>query len=98
MTVRTRSLLAAAAVAVVLFWGLSSHGLSHASHVGIAAAASGLCLLLVGVLRHPGLPQPEAHSPIVVTAVPEIAPAIPLWAPPDIRARASPSALQRFRN
>jgi hypothetical protein len=98
MTGRIRSLLAASAVAAVLFYGLSGHGLPHASHDGMLGAAAGLCLLLVTALRYAAVPEPERTHPTVLTAAVPIAVATPLPALPDAGARASPSALQRFRN
>jgi hypothetical protein len=96
-SVRIRSLLAATAVAAVLSYGFFGHGLPQmSSHDGMAGA--GLCLLLVTVLGFAATPRPEAHHPAVVG---EVAPSYvgpPLRPPLDGRARASPSALQRFRN
>jgi hypothetical protein len=95
---RTRSLLAATAVAAVLSYGLSGHSLTQmSSHDGMAGAAAGLCLLLVTVLGYIAA-KLQAHRPTVVT---EAAPAYvepPPRPPLNGRARASPSALQRFRN
>ncbi len=96
---RIRSLLAATAVAAVLSYGLSGHSLPQMSgHDGMAGAAAGLCLLLVTVLGFIAAPKLQAHRPTVVT---EAAPGYvepPPWPPLNGRARASPSALQRFRN
>ena len=96
---RIRSLLAATAVAALLAYGLSGHSLPQmSSHDGMAGAAAGLCLLLVTVLGYVAAPKPQAHRPIVVTE------AEPGYGEPpprpqlNGRARASPSALQRFRN
>ena len=96
---RIRSLLAATAVATVLTHGLSGHSLPQASsHDGMAGAVSGLCLLLVTVLGYIAAPKPQAHRPTVVTdALPGYAEPPPR-PPLNGRARASPSALQRFRN
>jgi hypothetical protein len=94
-----RPLLAAIAVAAILSYGLLGHGLPQLSaHDGMAGAAAGLCLLLVTVLGYAATPKPEAHQPAVVG---EPAPRYggrPPRPPLDGRARASPSALQRFRN
>jgi hypothetical protein len=98
-TARIRPLLAATAVAAVLSYGLSGHGLPQmSSHDGMAGAAGGFCLLLVTVLGCTATPKPDTHHPAAVAdALPSYfdPPARP---PLDGRARASPSALQRFRN
>lgn len=92
-------MLAAIAVAGVLSYGLLGHGLSQVSgHDGMIGASAGLCLLLVTVLGYAATPKPEAPHPAVVEnlARPYMGP--PPRPPLDARARASPSALQRFRN
>jgi hypothetical protein len=98
-SVRIRSLLAATAIAAVLSYGFLGHGLPQMSgHDGMAAATTGLCLLLVTVLGFAVTPKPDAHHPAVVA---DAAPAYvgpPPRPPLDGRSRASPSALQRFRN
>ena len=70
MTVaRTRSLLAATAVAAVLSYGLAGHSLPQmSSHDGMAGAVAGLCLLLVTVLGYVAAPKPQARRPAVVGA------------------------------
>lgn len=97
-TARIRSLLAATAIAAVLSFGLSGHGLPQMSHDGMAGAGAGLCLLLAAVLGCIATPEPEAHNHAVVTeaASPYLDP--PPHQPLDGRARASPTALQRFLN
>jgi hypothetical protein len=98
-TARIRSGLAATAVVAVLSYGLTGHGLPEmVSHDGIAGATAGLCLLLVTVLGLAAAPKPETnHAAVVTDAVPWFVDPPP--PPPlDGRARASPSALQRFRN
>lgn len=94
-----RPLLAATAVAAVLSYGLSGHGLPQmSSHDGMAGAATGLCLLLATALAYAAVPKPQPHQP---TLVANTAPNYvgPQPRPPlDCRARASPSTLQRFRN
>jgi hypothetical protein len=98
-TPRMRLLLAVAAVAAVLSYGLSGHGLPEASsHDGMAGATAGLCLLLVTVLMYAAAPEPEAHRPTVATDAEPSYVDPPQRPPLDGRARASPSALQRFRN
>jgi hypothetical protein len=98
-TTRIRVLLAATAVAAVLVHSLSGHGLPQMSgHEGLAGAGAALCLVLATALRFAAAPKPEAdHAPVLRQATP-----MPVGAPPrptlDGRARASPSALQRFRN
>ena len=97
--VRFRSLLAATAVAAVLSSGLTGHALPQMSgHDGMAGAAAGLCLLLASALTFVALPTPEAHDLVLLKD------AAPSYVAPqpralqDARTRASPSALQRFRN
>jgi hypothetical protein len=96
---RVRSLLAATAVAAVLSYGLSGHGLPQmSSHDGMAGAAAGLCLLLATALAFAAMPTPGAHhTPVLREAAPAAVSAAPRT-PLDGRARASPSVLQRFRN
>jgi hypothetical protein len=93
-----RPLLAVAAAAAVFAYGLSGHGLPEMSHDGMAGAVAGLCVLLVAVLTYTALPRldgPDATR--AADPVPSYA-ARPLRPALDGRARASPSALQRFRN
>jgi hypothetical protein len=98
-TTRVRSLLAATAVAAVLSYGLSGHALPQmSSHDGMAGAAAGLCLLLATVLGYVAAPKSQAHRPALVTAAEPIYAGPEMHSPLDGRARASPSALQRFRN
>jgi hypothetical protein len=99
MPVPLRSLLAAAVVAAVLAYGAAGHGLPQVStHEGMAGSTIGLCLLLVTVLGLIAMPRAEGPpQPIRALAVPAPAPA-PAPTALDARARASPSALQRFRN
>jgi hypothetical protein len=68
------------------------------SHDGMAGAAAGLCLLLAAALGFRTVPRPEAHDTPVVHEAVAIAVVSPPPAPLDGRARASPVALQRFRN
>jgi hypothetical protein len=98
-TAGIRSLLAATAVAAVLSYGLSGHGLPQmSSHDGMAGAGAGLCLLLAAAVGYIAAPKPEAQHPTVVTDT------VPTYLDPpsrsllDGRARASPTALQRFLN
>ena len=99
MRLSLRSLLAAAATAAVLAYGGAGHALPDAnSHEGMAGSALGLCLLLVTILGLAALPLPERPAR-TIRALALIAPvAVHAAAPLDARARASPSALQRFRN
>jgi hypothetical protein len=98
-TPRIRPLLAVAVVAAVLSYGLSGQGPPQmSSHDGMAGATAGLCLLLVIVLMCAAAPEPEAHHPTVVTDGEPSYVDPPQRPPLDGRARASPSALQRFRN
>jgi hypothetical protein len=98
-TARIRTLLAATAVAAILSYGFFGHALPQmSSHDDMAGATAGLCLLLVTVLGYVAGPKPETHG---VALIPGVAPSYvgPHARPPlDARARASPSALQRFRN
>jgi len=97
-TARIRPLLAAIAVAAVLVYGLSGHGMPQMGHDGMAGAAAGLCLLLATAVAYAAAPKPPAHYPRVVEGTAAFyVPAAP-GAPLDGRARASPVALQRFRN
>ena len=97
-TGRIRPLLAAAAVAAVLADGLSGHGLPQLSHDGMAGAAAGLCLLLATAVAYAAAPRPAPHPPAVVADAAPARVAAPASPPLDGRARASPIALQRFRN
>ena len=94
-----RSWLAAAVVAAVLAYGVGGHGLPQmSSHEGMAGAAIGLCLLLVNVLSIVALSRPEGRRQQIRAIAVEAPTAPPTPAPLDAKARASPSALQRFRN
>jgi hypothetical protein len=97
-TARIRSLLAATAVAAVLAYGVSGHGLPQMGHDDMAGAVAGLCLLLVTVLPLVVMRRPASRDALVAaerTLEQIAAPPIP---PLDARARASPRALQRFLN
>ena len=96
---RTRSLLAMTAVAAVLSYGLAGHSLPQmSSHDGMAGATAGLCLLLTTLLGLAAAPKPEAHHLAAVADAVRGYIDPPPRPPLDGRARASPSALQRFRN
>lgn len=100
MSARVRSLLAATAIAAVLSHGLVGHGLPQVSGSdGMAGVAAGLCVLLATGLGLMATVRPAAHA---IPARPEsvaVAHARPMsLAPVDIGARASPTALMRFRN
>ena len=96
---RVRSLLAATAIAAVLSYGLSGHGLAHiGSHDGMAGAAAGLCLLLATALAFAATPKPDVARTPLLREVAPVTVGSPPDAPLDGRVRASPSALQRFRN
>jgi hypothetical protein len=97
MAVTARSLLAGIAAATVLAYAAAGHGLPQvSSHDGMAGSTIGLCLLLVTVLGLVAVPRPPGR-PRRFHGHPVPAPrATPAPAPPDGRARASPSALQRF--
>ncbi len=97
-TAQIRPLLAATAVGAVLSYGLSGHSLPQMSHDGMAGATEGLCLLLVTVLGCAVAPRPQTQRPAVASdTVPSYLASSPR-PPLDGRTRASPSALQRFRN
>ena len=96
---RVRLLLAATAVVATLAYGLSGHGLPQmSSHDGIAGAAAGFCVLLAAALVLAATPKPDAPTTALLRDAAPIATRRPADAPPDGRPRASPSALQRFRN
>jgi hypothetical protein len=97
-TARIRPLLAAIAVAAVFVYGLSGHGMGQMSHDEMAGAAAGLCLLLATAVAYGAAPKAAAHHPGVVADAAATYVAAPPNAPLDGRARASPVALQRFRN
>ena len=96
--VRIRPLLASAAVAAVLAYGLSGHGLPQMSHDWVAGAAAGLCLLLATAVVFAGVPKATAHRREVVADAAPTYVSTPPSPPLDGRARASPLALKRFRN
>lgn len=94
-----RSLLAATAVAAVLSHGLSGHGLPQmSSHDGMAGVAAGFCMLLATALAFTALPTTRAHHAGLFREAAPIGASSPPCARLDLRTRASPSALQRFRN
>ena len=96
---RFRSLLAATAVAAVLAYGFGGHALPQMnSHDGMAGAAAGLCLLLAAALGAAAIRRPESHLTRAVRVAAPIAVPPPPPTPLEGRARASPAALQRFRN
>lgn len=95
---RFRSLLAATAVAAVLAHGLSGHGMPQLVDDDMAKVAAGFCLLLVTVLTVTAAPNPEAGERPGIVALPSIHVPRAAHAMPDARSRASPRALQRFRN
>jgi peptidoglycan/LPS O-acetylase OafA/YrhL len=96
---RIRPLLATAAVAAVLSYGFFGHGLPQPSdHEGMAGVTAGLCLLLATVLGYAATPKPQTDYPVIVTRAAASYADPPPRPPLDIRSRASPSTLQRFRN
>ena len=95
---RMRPLLAATAVAAVLAYGLAGHGVPQMSHDGMAGVAAGLCLLLTTALAYAATPRPRAQDCAVITDAAPTYVGPPPRPPLDGRARASPSALQCFRN
>jgi hypothetical protein len=98
-TGRVRSLAAATAVGAVLAYGLAGHALPEmSSHDGMAGAAAGLCLLLGTAIAFTATPKPDMPRRLLLPRAAPIMLGRPPAAPLDGRARASPSALQRFRN
>jgi hypothetical protein len=97
-TARIRALVAASAAAAVLVHGLVAHGLPHMSDDAMAGAAVGLCLVLATTVASAAAPKAKTHQRVV------LADAVPAYvaarhsSPLDGKARASPSALSRFRN
>ena len=92
-------LAASVATATILLYALAGHGLHDlTADDGVSSAAAGLCLLLVTVVVYVAVVRPEVFRQAVVAVGPptHLAPPEPLRA--DRRARASPVALQRFRN
>ena len=92
-----RRLLAVTAVAAVVAYGLSGHGVPHLDHDALAGAA-GVCLLLAAAVVYAAPPKPAARRPTLVADAVPTPMAGPPDAAPDGRARASPIALHRFRN
>lgn len=92
-------MLACLAVACVLAYGLAGHGLPDVNaHDGMAGVAAGLCVLLVAAVvvagrRRPAWPTAPASHDARLALCPMGRPAAV-----DVRARASPAELQRFRN
>ena len=96
---RSRSLVVTIAVSVVVLYLLAGHGLLHVNGPeGMAGAAASLCLVLVTVLGCIAVPKPEELRNSVATASATALGRLPEPPPVDGRARASPAALQRFRN
>jgi hypothetical protein len=96
---RVRLLLAATAVAAVFSYGLSGHSLPQmSSHDGMAGATAGLCLLLATALAFAATAKPDDPRTALLREAAPIVLGRPPEPPLDGRARASPSALQRFRN
>jgi hypothetical protein len=99
MRLALRSVVAALAAATVLAYGAAGHAAPQfASHEGMAGSTLGLCLLLATFIVRVVTPRPAA-APRALRTV-SVPTASSAWAPAPVdgRARASPSALQRFRN
>jgi len=96
---RARLLMSTMVVATLLMYGAAGHGLHQMStDEAMAGAVAALCLLLVTVLGCATVRRPDTDSNFRFRARPTTL--IP-WPPGqaiDRRARASPSALQCFRN
>lgn len=95
-TPRIRSVVAATAVAAVLSYGMVAHAPPMSSHDAMGVVA-GLCILLVGSLSFATVHMPEQHAAVAPGARPGYVEP-PQDPPLDARTRASPRALQRFRN
>jgi hypothetical protein len=99
MTSRARLLISTIAVATLLLYGLAGHGLHQMStDEAMAGAVAGLCLLLVTALGYATVPRPETDSELGLGERSAAPIAWPPGYPVDLRSRASPSTLQRFRN
>jgi hypothetical protein len=97
MRIARSSLVAAAVVAAVLAYGGLGHGHPEIGHDDMAAAATSVCLLLataLGVVATPRAGGTAVSRPADLPARDAVAQVVP----PDGRARASPSTLQRFLN
>jgi len=95
---RVRSLLAVAAIWGVFAYGIAGHALRQPmSHDDMAGAAAGLCLLLATAVAVLAATRPAGRLVAAPAWFPEPGDP-PGIAPSDGRARASPVALQRFRN
>lgn len=96
---RVRSLLAAAAIWGVFAYGIAGHALRQPmSHDDMAGAAVGLCLLLASAIAVLAAARPADRLVAAPASFPEPGAPPGISAPSDGRARASPVALQRFRN
>lgn len=94
---RMQMVAASVATAAVLLYGLAGHGLHNlTAHGGVSSAAAALCLLLVIAVGYVAVAKPEGLRQAVDTILSAEVRSDPPR--PDGRARASPIALQRFRN
>ena len=95
---RTRVLILTLVVAALLLYG-AGHGLHQMSaDEGMASALTGLCLLVATVLGYTARPKVPTNGEPRFAEVLLVMPTQPAQIAVDRRARASPSALQRFRN
>jgi hypothetical protein len=95
---RLRALLATTAAIAVLVHGLAGHRLSDLGEDHMTGAAVGLCLLLATVVVSAAAPKVAVHRGVVVAKAAPAYVTAPSSRTRDGRARASPSALMRFRN
>lgn len=92
-------LILVAVIAAMLLYGATAHGLHQMStDEGVAGAVTGLCLLVVSVLVYAARQQVLTNDEPRRAEVLLTTPTQPAQIAVDRRARASPSALQRFRN
>ena len=91
--------MATVAVVTLLLYGLAGHGVHHLSVDGATAGALvGLCLLLVTVFVSSPARRPQTDNERSLEELPASTIAWPQHPLVDLRARASPSTLQSFRN
>jgi hypothetical protein len=99
MRIALSPVVAALAIATVLAYGAAGHAAPQLdSHEGMAGSTFGLCLLLATFIVRVATPRPAATPRALRTVWVPAASSAWAPAPADGRARASPSALQRFRN
>jgi len=95
---RTRVLLLTLVVAALLLFGAGHGPHQMSANEGMAGAVTGLCLLVATVLAYTARPRVPTNDEPRRAEVLLFTPTQPAQIAVDRRARASPSALQRFRN